>query len=132
MQIHSSITLINNVYHVQVGPRALDGMGLSAFTPVEQEALAKVGEPVVACGGTFTTEGLEFTMDADDRYFPSQFPVKKLFSVDDYDDDAPGMAVLFRDTIKTRMTTAMENIRIDMTSDATGSEIDDIDTTPTP
>ena len=130
MHLYSSITLINNTYHVQVGPRILEGT--SAFTPAEQEALAKAGEPVVEVGGTFTDSPLTFTLSEEDRLFPSQFPVKQLFSLDD-DDDAGDMAVLFRDTIKTRIEAAMESARTAAIADTVfGSEISDINTTPAP
>jgi len=97
MRLADTIELIDNAYHVQIGLAEERGL-----TPVEQEAFANFGDAVVDVGGEFSTEGLTFTLPTRDVFFPSGFPVKQIFSLDDFN-DANARAVLWRDTIKTRI-----------------------------
>jgi hypothetical protein len=104
MQIESTNYLVDGRYEVQIGlAKPLD----TALTPVEKQAFDTFGEPVVDCGGTFTTEGLTFTLPTDQRWFPSQFPVKQVFALADHS-DANARAQLFRSTIQTRLVAARD------------------------
>ena len=114
----------NNLFHVEI---SLPTYGL---TPVEAEAVAKLGEPVIECGGEFSTEGLDFELDSNERYFPSQFPVKQIFSGQDYE-NAYDRAILWKNIMKDRIQEAITELRF-TTIHSTGQEIVDIDTTPTP
>jgi hypothetical protein len=106
MEIDVRIDLINNVYHVQVG--LTDSASGKPLTPVEAEAFQRFGEPLVQIGGTFTAGELSFTLPADARRLPSQFPVKQAFSLDDYPDDAGDRATAFRNTMETRLIAARD------------------------
>jgi hypothetical protein len=122
MQIKSSITIKDNVYHVEID--------LDKFSPAEEEAVAQFGEPTIACGGEF--EDPDFTLADDDRKFPSQFPVKQRFGVEDYE-SASDIAVAWRNAVKDRLESGMEAVRLSAASPGVvGLEIDIIDTTPTP
>jgi len=124
MEIESKIRLVNNAYSVELD--LADG----GLTPVELQAIRNYGEPVVSAGGLFDDgAGLTYTLPDDDRKFPSQFPVKYTFSLADYPSDANDRAVLFRQTMKTRIDAAVTAIRA-LDEGTTGHEIDVIDTTP--
>jgi hypothetical protein len=100
--------------------------------PEEAEAVRRFGEPTIDVGGEFDDgDALTYTLAADDRKFPSQFPVKKIFSLEDYTTTTNDRAVLFRDTIRTRITDAITDLRAQAVG-STGREISNIDTTPTP
>lgn len=121
MRITSSIILIDGVYNVTID------LASGGFTPVEAEAVYQHGEPSVACGGEFTDgDDLTFELSASDKKFPSQFPVKQRFSLEDYE-DAAARATVWRDTIKTRLDTAITTLR-NISVGAVGEEIDNIDT----
>lgn len=124
MELERSIRLVNNAYHAEVN-LARDGL-----TPVEAEAVSNYGEPTIEAGGTFD-DGVDLTYDlpADDRRFPSQFPVKAVFSRSDYPDDANARAVLWYNTIRDRIEAAVEALRA-IPSGTTGRDISNIDTTP--
>lgn len=105
MQIEVYIRPLNNLFEVQIG---LAGTPEEALTPVEREAFRNFGEPVVDCGGEFDDgDGLVFNLPTDERRFPSQFPVKQLFSLED-NADANDRAVLYRTTIEQRLVTARD------------------------
>ncbi len=121
MRISSSIILIDGVYNVTVD------LVSGGFTPVEAEAVYQHGEPTVSCGGEFDDgDALTFTLADNDRKFPSQFPVKQRFSLEDYG-DAAERAELWRSTIKTRLDTAITTLR-NISVANTGEEIANIDT----
>lgn len=123
MRLNTSITLVDGVYHVSV-----DLADTNGFTPVEQEAVTQFGEPTIACGGSFDDGGgLTYTLDTNDKLFPSQFPVKEKFSTVDYPSNANARAVLWRDTIKTRIDAAITTLR-SKTVGTVGEEIANIDT----
>lgn len=115
---------IDNVYHVEVALAERDGL-----SPVEAEAIDTKGEPLVDCGGLIEGEGdLEFTLDSDDRYFPSQFPVKQKFSEDDYE-NAYERSVAWSNAIKTRIQNGVTSKRA-LTVRPAGMEIVDLPTFP--
>lgn len=121
MRISSSIILIDGVYNATVD------LASGGFTPVEAEAVYQHGEPSVACGGVFNNNvNLTFTLPANDRQFPSQFPVKQRFAIADYA-NASARAELWRSTIKTRLDTAITTLRNISVSNI-GEEIANIDT----
>ena len=109
MELLSRISLISGVYHVQVGIN--DGPDAKPLTPVELEAIAAMGEPIVECGGTFTQidPAITYTLPGDSRSLPSGFPIKQLFAIADFN-NAGARAVLFRNTIETRMTAARDAV----------------------
>lgn len=98
MELNCDVRLTGGVYHVEIGLGSV-----APLSPVEQEALQRFGEPVVECGGTFGEGDSSFTLPAVQRRLPSQFPVKQMFSLADFE-DANARAVLFRDTMITRLT----------------------------
>lgn len=105
MQIEVYIRPLNNLFEVQIG---LAGTPEEGLTPVEREAFRNFGEPLIECGGDFDDgDGLTFSLPSDARRFPSQFPVKQLFSLSD-EADANDRAVLYRTTIETRLVTARD------------------------
>lgn len=107
MEIETRIDQIGRVFHVQIGlTKAPVGTPL---TPAEAEAFRQKGEPLIACGGTFGTGEDAFSLPAEDRRLPSQFPIKQLFSLDDHD-DAATRASTFRSAIEDRMETARDTI----------------------
>lgn len=123
MRISSSIILIDGVYNATVD------LFSGGFTPVEAEAVYQHGEPSVECGGEFDDgDALTFTLADNARQFPSQFPVKQRFSLEDYE-DAAARAELWRSTIKTRLDTAITTLRTISVSN-TGEEVANLDTTP--
>lgn len=118
MQLLHSITLIGAVYHVQIGL----GPGLGdapSLTPREQEAIRQFGAPVIDCGGTFGSGEGSFDLPTDERQFPSGFPIKQLFSTQDYE-DAAERATLFRSTVRTRIVDGMAGV-MTMTPGTTGT-----------
>lgn len=124
MEIISYIRLVNNAYEVELD--LADG----GLTPVEKDCITKFGEPVISVGGEFTDGvDLTFTLADNDRKFPSQFPVKYSFGLADYPSDANDRAVLFRNTIRTRIDDAVTALRALSIGD-TGRTIDNVDTTP--
>ena len=110
MTLESSINLINDSYHAQVG---LTKATPEALTPLEKLRIGQFGEPVVACGGAINgvngnAQPVIVTLPANSRRFPSQFPVKTVFSIADYGAEAAlSLAVDFRSKIVTAVTAAM-------------------------
>jgi len=126
MTISKSILLINDVYHVQIGLPSVLAVP-APFTPQELNRLSQYGEPVVACGGTFTyPDATTFALPANDLVFPAQFPLKQLFAIADYD-DALLAATTFQAAIVVLLTTAMEAL-VDNTPGAIGTSLETIDT----
>lgn len=122
MRLVTNIVLTDGAYHASVD---LTPQGLS---PVEEEALSHFGEPIIQCGGEFTDgDALTFTLPENHKRFPSQFPVKKRFAIEDFPDDAADMALLWRDTIKARIAAAVTAKR-NTSAGTTGEEISVIDT----
>lgn len=101
MRLTSSLKLVGNVYHAQIGVADAD-----PFTVRELDVLAKIGEPEVSIGGNFTGAGVDFTLDAREVLFPSGFPVKRQFDLDD-DVLSGENADVYLTTLKTRVTAAM-------------------------
>ena len=123
MEIISNIRLVSNTYEVEID------LAQGGLTPVEAEAIRQFGEPVTETGGEFDNgSGLEFELPEADRKFPSQFPVKAVFSLAD-NANANARAILFKDTIIQRLTTSVIDIR-ELSAGITGREIINIDTTP--
>lgn len=137
MEISSTIRPVNNVYHSEVS------LGEGGLTPVELEALQNFGAPSVECGLGFGTTGTTgatgtntyFTLAANSRVFPTQFPVKQSFSLLDYPvgTTAPPNAAVradtWRDTIISRITAAVQSKRSGLSSNI-GTSVQVIDTTP--
>jgi len=124
METIATIRLVSGSYHVEVD-LAEDGL-----TPVEAEVISQHGEPVITAGGLFDDEiSLSYTLADDDRKFPSQFPVKAIFSLADFPSDANDRAVLFRDEIRDRIDIAITALRA-LTAGTVGKDIDNEDTTP--
>lgn len=124
MKLSITSRQIANVYHAEVSLAERDGL-----TPVEIEAISNKGEPLVSCGGVIEGDNnLEFTLDTDDRYFPSQFPVKQKFSEDDYE-NAHARSVAWIDAIKSRVQSGVTEKRL-LTVYPSGTEIVDIPTSP--
>lgn len=137
MELKTIIRLVNNVYHVEV---ALNDSGL---TPVETEAINAFGAPTVSCGGNFGVTGTTgstgtntyFTLADNDKAFPTNFPVKQVFSLVDYPvgTTAPPNAAVradtWRDTIVTRTTTAVQGKRTEAAT-YVGTTVTVVDTTP--
>ena len=120
MQLLINTDLDRGIYSVDIS------LAPNGFTPVELEAIQKFGEPLITCGGTFSQEGLTYTLPTNDKYFPSQFPVKQRFSLSDFE-DAYTRAILWKDTVKTAISNAVINKR-GMTVELVGEEIVNIDT----
>lgn len=107
MKIRSTIDLVGNTYHV-----AID---VPALSPQEQELVNQFGEPVVETGGTISGSAtrpgeqnptaVSFVLATGPRQLPSEFPVKKLFSLED-NDTADLMAVVYRTTLESRLSAA--------------------------
>lgn len=131
MTLEKSISLINDIYWVQIGlpPRIAYP---APFTPQEKNRLAQYGEPVIECGGEFIaviSPEDAFDLPANDLVFPSQFPVKQQFAIADYEDADQALlyATAFRNTIVTRITDAMEAL-VENVPGAIGTSIDTINT----
>lgn len=126
MEIETKKELISGIYHCTVDLHN-DEEGL---TSAEADAIANYGEPTVDVGGSFDDgAGLTYTLDDNDKSFPSQFPAKETFSTVDFPSDASARADLWISTVKTRLTTAMQTLR-GKSVGTIGTNIDIIDTTP--
>jgi hypothetical protein len=103
MKLSRKVELIGNVYHASVDKAATAGL-----TTAETEAITRLGEPLIAVGGNFVNGGLatDFDLPASSKRFPSQFPVKQLFSRDD-SATANDEAVTFETEIALRVSSAM-------------------------
>lgn len=124
MRLEITRNLVQRRYHVEIRVPAS-----GAFTPVEQEALRRVGEPVISCGGEFTDgDAITFTLGTNDRKFPSSFPVKQVFSLID-DENAGDHAQVWETVMKERITEGMRTIRAVLAA-SDSSSIADIDTSP--
>jgi hypothetical protein len=124
MEIISNIRLVSNSYQVELD------LADAGLTPSELEAIQSFGEPVISIGGDFDDgDDLTFSLADEDRKFPSQFPAKAVFNLSDYPSDANARAVLFRNTIRERLETAIVTLRAKVIG-VTGREISNIDTTP--
>lgn len=102
MQLNQSIELANNVYAVT--------LTVAAMTAREQEALGRLGAFAVECGGVFVPVegGAGFTLPADERLLPDQFPVRRLFDVADLTlETAKIQAQLYSDTMRERIHAAL-------------------------
>jgi hypothetical protein len=113
MEIEVFVKPVNNTYEVQVGLSREPG----SLTPVEVAAFLNFGEPLVDCGGSFDNDaGCAYTLPTDQRLFPSQFPVKQIFSLVDFG-DAAIRANLYYTTLQTRLAAA----RTTQTNKTTGT-----------
>lgn len=138
MEIKSTIRLSNNLYQVEVM------LGENGLTPVETEAVSYFGQPSIECGGTFGTTGTTgatgtntyFVLPANAKLFPSNFPVKQSFSLLDFPvgttapPNAAQRADIWRDTVVSRVTTAVQAKRAEAASSDIGTIVQNIDTTP--
>lgn len=107
MNVQHTISISGNAYHVQIGPD--DRLSGSGLTPVEYEAFARFGEPVIDCGGTFTLGEGTFTLPANELRYPSQFPILQLFALDDFA-DAGDRADAFRAQILAKLAAAKDAV----------------------
>lgn len=138
MEIKSTIRLTNNLYQAEVM------LGDNGLTPVESEVISYFGQPSIECGGEFGTTGTTgatgtntyFELAANSKLFPANFPVKQSFSLLDFPvgTTAPPNAAqrvdLWRDTVVSRITTAMQAKRAEAASSDIGTIVQNIDTTP--
>ena len=122
MNITTTVGLADGIYSVDIST------GSDVFTPIEQDAVSRFGEPLIECGGTFTLDALNYTLDSLTRYFPSQFPVRQRFSIADHG-DAYDRATLWKTTILTRIVTAITTLRGN-TITQLGTEVHNLSTTP--
>jgi hypothetical protein len=126
MEIRKTIRLVGNVYHVEID--LAEGAGFCPISPIEQQQLNQFGEMLLDLGGAFTDEEdppLEFDLPTNEVYIPSAFPIKQLFSLDDFEDDANARAVIWRDTIMSRINIALTAL-LAKSSGTTGSEVDNV------
>jgi len=128
MQFQISVTPSARIYYASCGLDTQNGAGL---TPVEQDALAAEGEPAVQVGGSLDDgQGLAYDLPGKLLYFPSQFPATQVFSLDDFA-DAKARAMLWVNTLQTRVDEALTEKREDAASDGGAfSQTSTIDTTP--
>lgn len=138
MEIKTVVRLVSGSYHSEI---SLNENGL---TPVETETINYFGAPLIECGGAFGVTGSTgatgtntyFELEADPRYFPTNFPVKQTFSLLDYPvgttapPNAAQRAVIWKDEIVSRITAGMQDKRDEASSTAIGTAILNIDTTP--
>jgi len=138
MEIRSTIRLTNNLYQAEIS------LGENGLTPVENEALTRFGQPSIECGGAFGTTGTTgatgtntyFTLPANAKLFPANFPIKESFSLLDFPvgttapPNAAQRADLWRDTIVSRITTGVQEKRAESASSDIGTIVQNIDTTP--
>jgi hypothetical protein len=138
MEIRSTIRLTNNLYQAEIA------LGDNGLTPVENEALSRFGQPSIECGGSFGVTGTTgatgtntyFTLPANARLFPANFPIKESFSLLDFPvgTTAPPNAAVradtWRDTIVSRISTGVQDKRAEAASADIGTTVQNIDTTP--
>lgn len=137
MELKTDIKLVNNIYHAVVG------LGDNGLTSAETEAINSFGAPYVSCGGEFGTTGTTgstgtntyFTLDSNDKLFPTNFPIKQTFSLADYPEGttappaASKRANTWRNAIVDRVTAAVIAKRA-VSSLYIGQTVQTIDTTP--
>jgi hypothetical protein len=138
MEIKSTIRLSNSLYQAEVM------LGDNGLTPVETEVINYFGQPSIECGSAFGTTGTTgatgtntyFDLPANAKLFPSNFPVKQIFSLLDFPvgttapPNAAQRADIWRDAVVTRITEAMQAKRAEATSSDIGTIVQNIDTTP--
>jgi len=138
MEIKTVIRQLNNAFHAEV---ALSENGLS---PSEAEAINQVGAPYVNCGGEFGLSGTTgatgtntyFELADNYKYFPTNFPVKQIFSLTDYPygttapPNAERRAIVWKDAVVLRTQDAVRTARETAGSTAVGTIIQNLDTTP--
>lgn len=103
--------VLGNARHVQVGVDTAPG----SITENERRALQQLGEPLVECGGDFTSP--TFTLPSNQLRFPSQFPVKQIFDRSTNAVTADSQANRWRLTILQRIQTAMATKLAGLTND---------------
>jgi hypothetical protein len=138
MEIRSTIRLTNNLYQAEIA------LGDNGLTPVEVEVLSQFGQPSIDCGGEFGVTGTTgatgtntyFTLPANAKLFPANFPVKESFSLLDFPvgstspPNAAQRADVWRDEIVSRITTGVQSKRAESVSADIGTTVQNIDTTP--
>jgi len=122
MNITTTVGLSGGIYSVDIST------GADVFTPIEQDAVSRFGEPLIECGGTFTLDALNYTLDSLTRYFPSQFPIRQRFSIAD-NANAYDRATLWKNTILTRIVSAITTLRGNNITQL-GTEVHNLSTTP--
>jgi len=93
------------------------------FSEVDQQLMAKFGEPEIDVGSSFTGPPA-FDLSADLRRIRSESPFTMKFDVDDYA-DADDRATVWADEMTTRIGTAMTTLRAN-TDDFTKEEVENI------
>ena len=138
MEIKSTIRLTNSLYQAELS------LGENGLTPIETEALAQFGQPSIDCGGEFGVTGTTgatgtntyFTLPANAKLFPANFPIKESFSLLDYPvgttapPNAAQRADLWRDAVVVRITAGVQEKRAESVSSDIGTIVQNIDTTP--
>jgi len=107
MKVKTLISTSDNRYRVEIS--------VYDFSAVEEELVSQFGEPIIEIGGSFagseTRPGeavpttVNFELPAEQRRWDSDFPVVKIFDLDD-DVDSDVKAKVFGDEIVSRLQTA--------------------------
>lgn len=127
MKLGTSIIPVAGIYYATIDLYRTDGAGL---TPVEQEAIAMEGEPIVNVGGVIDNHaGLTFTLPVKDLSFPTQFPAQQKFAKADFA-DAKQRALEWTIEISARIDTALTDKRVAAASDSESLQVTTVDTTP--
>ena len=104
MKVDRTIILRDEGYEAYL---ALHPVGLNSH---ESEVFSKYGEPVVECGGIVVDKTLDvaFKTRPDNRAFPSQFPLRRLFPF--LDPRANDNAIAFLATVTRRLEQARDQL----------------------
>jgi len=114
MNLTDDITLVAGVYTASVGLET----GRESLSGRERDVISQFGEPLVECGGDFTSLDpvADFELPARSLRFPSQFPARQTFSIadgagateQDKATDANNSAIVYNETIKARVEAAID------------------------
>lgn len=104
MEIETIITPHSGNYKVQI---KMAGCGDAPVSGCEMDRLRAVGEPRVDMGGLFEAGEICFRLPSNPISIPSQLPYAYCFTKDQYGDRANSYAVVFKDTIKNRISLAL-------------------------
>lgn len=126
MEIRRFHTLKNNQWIARVA--------VTNLTATEQELIKQFGTPIIETGGSFagsiTRPGdsgptvVEFDLPTEQRRLPDDFPVQRIFDVND-DPDSDVKARVFTDTIFQRLAVAKTDLFDKMPDSGLAGEITD-------
>jgi hypothetical protein len=117
MKLREQISIVGGQYKARIE--------VSELTASETNAISRFGDLVVNLGGDFTSDtdtDVVFSLPSEERFFPSQFPVQKVF--DAADSDAAEKADTWIETVVDRLLTARDEA-IDKDASAIRDEIVD-------